>query len=97
MVGIDEGIDEIAPAYFLSLVIAKLEEHILATIMNKTVAASEGGHEDLYIPDAHAKKANLTICARPANAKISLYFFGRISTVPTKGAIRICKARASTS
>ena len=57
MVGIDESIDEIAPfAYISSLVIAKLEEHVLATIMNKTVAASEGGHEDLYIPDAHAKR-----------------------------------------
>ena len=86
--------DEDVPAHILALVIAKLEENILATILNKSTPSSEGGHDDLFIPDHCAKKSNLTIRAEPASAKVVLYFFGRISMVPAKNAIALRKARA---
>ena len=66
----------------------------MATILNKSTPASEGGHDHLFIPDQYAKKSSLTIRAEPASAKVVLYFSGRISMTPAKNAIALCKVRA---
>ena len=85
----------VIPAFFMELFVANLEAHILATVFNRSTGDCESGHDDIFLENPNAKKAQLRLSARPASSKIRLYLVGRVSMIPTKHSIFIGQALVS--